>query len=979
MHYQQHCHTLLLRASQIRIKTHTFYCEPTAADLCSVCFALLLGISCRYHNLDTFFQYQPGTSCCHILLLLLGHATQLTNYSSPTTLQMSYVALLAAQADADVAVSCFAQLVLAGSVSVGLCGLAMHDASSSSSSSGSSSGSGNVFGGILTALQQLLHVTATSSSSSRPACMPVAAAARAVSILQSGPVVAAATVAAAAAAASQPPAGNNVNSTVDDGGALPSQPTAGSASSNPAVCKEEPSASTTEAVSPLLAEEDVSQRQPAVSQKRQQRLLGQTNMWPWQQHQQQLGQKGWQQLLAPRPLWTRLPGAKHSTSNTVAVTGPVTNTSSTSTVDLVGHQQQQQQQLGCGLPSYNERSSYLSRFAQESADVGVTTGSCNTLQQQQQQQQKQGYVQHLDMTDMADILAHFDGYITSDGHLIFTSCCDHGSSNWMSSSSGIGLPFYKTHAAGVHWVGGWRNSSSSSSGTVAAAADTGNADSCEQQQQSSGVAADTAAVFAALEAAAAAAAAAPPSAGRPSTQMHTANSAAAISSIPSYLQLQHDFTDGPQQSPPPSIISATNSATASSACDHQYDIQRQQATAIQQSEQFGQPPALAMHAIAGKVLLAAAAAAAATVCCAAAVGSAALPGAAAAAAIGAAAGAAAARSITAAAAAAAAGDLLQDIPLADATASSSELVAAAAAAAAAANRLAGDYIQQGPLAKPLAAEADAITDAKFPLAAAAGAAPAAADQAAAAAAAADQAAAALHNRRAASQSPDVLQLPPSSLRLSAVAVAAAVTGVSEIILHRSGYHFTLSIINHQHRTVLHFDSLGASSNHAGFARIQTISSKTWKDMVDPAAAAAAVAAGRGAAAAVNPWGAYTAVPLPAAAVQRGGLNTCGPHAMFAALSYVADASGFRSSCGCIQGLNDAAGANTAQQQRQQQRQNAKVAAVQGALQQCYQQGLQSSSTHDVDLLVSRAYGAVAAAAAAAGSGIAAAPSPVRAD
>jgi hypothetical protein len=88
--------------------------------------------------------------------------------------------------------------------------------------------------------------------------------------------------------------------------------------------------------------------------------------------------------------------------------------------------------------------------------------------------------------------------------------------------------------------------------------------------------------------------------------------------------------------------------------------------------------------------------------------------------------------------------------------------------------------------------------------------------------------------------------------------------------------------------------------------------------------------------------------------------------MFVALYYIADASGSRSSCGCIQGLNDAAGANTAQQQRQQQRQNAKVAAVQGALQQCYQQGLQSSSSQDVDLLVSQAYRAAAAQQLAAG-------------
>jgi hypothetical protein len=61
------------------------------ASYCAAVFASA-GICCRYHNLDTFFQYHPGTSCCHLLLLLLGHSTQLINLSTPTTLQMSYAA-----------------------------------------------------------------------------------------------------------------------------------------------------------------------------------------------------------------------------------------------------------------------------------------------------------------------------------------------------------------------------------------------------------------------------------------------------------------------------------------------------------------------------------------------------------------------------------------------------------------------------------------------------------------------------------------------------------------------------------------------------------------------------------------------------------------------------------------------------------------------------------------------------------------------
>jgi hypothetical protein len=188
--------------------------------------------------------------------------------------------------------------------------------------------------------------------------------------------------------------------------------------------------------------------------------------------------------------------------------------------------------------------------------------------------------------------------------------------------------------------------------------------------------------------------------------------------------------------------------------------------------------------------------------------------------------------------------------------------------------------------------------------------------------------------------------------------------VSEIILHRSGYHFTLSIANHQHRTLLHFDSLGASLSHSGFLRIADMSSKTWKAMMDPRAVAAAAAArpnDAAAAAAVGcmPWGGCLAVPLPGAAVQRGGLNTCGPHAMFVALSYVANACEIRSSCAARPAaaveyscLATSVGAVQDAKKQQQQQQDAyaeRAAAVQGALQQCYVQGLQGvSSTADVD-------------------------------
>jgi len=81
---------------------------------------------------------------------------------------------------------------------------------------------------------------------------------------------------------------------------------------------------------------------------------------------------------------------------------------------------------------------------------------------------------------------------------------------------------------------------------------------------------------------------------------------------------------------------------------------------------------------------------------------------------------------------------------------------------------------------------------------------------------------------------------------------------SEVILHQSCAHFTLSIINHQHQVCLCFDSLG---NHS------------CPDVTAPEN--------------------YEQVKM---SKRIQGSATCGPHALFAALAYAADMCGLRSSC-----------------------------------------------------------------------------------
>uniref|UniRef100_A0A383VP09 Uncharacterized protein n=1 Tax=Tetradesmus obliquus TaxID=3088 RepID=A0A383VP09_TETOB len=304
------------------------------------------GISCHYHGLETFFQYEPGSSCCHVLLLLLGHASKLINSSSPSTLQMSYAALLGTQQEPDLAVSCFAQLVLEGSVVVGLCGLAMHGSGSSSSSSSGEDGVCGVPAAVIEALRQLLQLTpafSSSSSSSRNAPSRAATAAAAAATvaapvaatfgLLTGPVVA---VTAAAAAITPPPLHPLLPADGYQQQQHPQQqqqqqqqqqeaadrPAAANAWSAGVLHSTAPSQ--LPAAKNFPAKNFSQAAQQSAGQKRQQRLLGQGqgSKWPWQQQQlqqpppllqqqqpqqqqqqQQQGGRGWQQLLAPRPAW----------------------------------------------------------------------------------------------------------------------------------------------------------------------------------------------------------------------------------------------------------------------------------------------------------------------------------------------------------------------------------------------------------------------------------------------------------------------------------------------------------------------------------------------------------------------------------------------------------------------------------------------------------------------------------------------------
>jgi hypothetical protein len=643
------------------------------------------------------------------------------------------------------------------------------------------------------------------------------------------------------------------------------------------------------------------------------------------------------------------------------------------------HMQQQQQQQ---LAPPKKRRSLLSLYAQDEAPKAADAWL-------QQPQQQRGYVQHLDLTDMADVLAHFDGYVAPDGHLFFTSCSDSASGSWLSSSAGIGLPFYISHAAGVHGIHGWQGHIDSSRGSSTVAATSGGSEeaACQQQQQQSADAmAYTAAVFAALDAAA--------SLDEPPA------------SAPDILQNQHPPETPETPATPvcnagPSAESQSVAAQPPTAKGCSWSTATDatlpsQAVADQLSQHWQ-----TMQASASKLLLAAAAAAAATVAAAAVVGVAPLPAAAAAAALSAAAGATAAQLFLAA------GNGQQP----DASSTATPAVSSSSPAA---TKAAAD-VSGSTVAVATAAAVPAVGSS-----APAGTKPAA-DAAGFTAAAAPPPPPLNSNASPASSSSNTIPgaaaaaaapAPPTST----TSPSPSITGVSEIILHRSGYHFTLSIINHQHHTLLHFDSLGATLSHAGFAAVGSLSRKTWNGMMDAATAAAtAASAGCGvanasysaatAAAAARsggpPWDGFLAVPLPGAAVQRAGLNTCGPHVMFVALLYVADTCRFRSSCSAASAALDAASTAAAavtqtlrrdgesmgccdgageidhrcpadaeanyQQQQQQQQHNmaARAAAVQSALQRCYRQGVRNMGSADVDVLVSHTYTAAVAAAAAA--------------
>jgi hypothetical protein len=89
--------------------------------------------------------------------------------------------------------------------------------------------------------------------------------------------------------------------------------------------------------------------------------------------------------------------------------------------------------------------------------------------------------------------------------------------------------------------------------------------------------------------------------------------------------------------------------------------------------------------------------------------------------------------------------------------------------------------------------------------------------------------------------------------------AAAAAACSEVILHLNGAHYTLSILNHEQKVYMYFDSLGRASP---------------PDVLSPPAG-------------------YRQLIL---SQRTQSAATCGPNALFVALAYIADHQRLRTSC-----------------------------------------------------------------------------------
>ena len=368
-----------------------------------------------------------------------------------------------------------------------------------------------------------------------------------------------------------------------------------------------------------------------------------------------------------------------------------------------------------------------------------------------------------DVHDISSILHHFDGFVTDDDHLIFTSCQNLVTNTWWPTSADLSLPFYQQQE--MRWIphvlqgrsstirGSSNTAVTTTSTSISRAADEGDpgliglGSGVELQQSTVGAAAEAKAELAAASS----------TKGSPAhSPVATAGAAAA---------------GGTSYDAPP--IFAAPAAAASAAVG---------VAAMAAQALVGLSTVAAFTAAAGDAILTAAVLGTAT-----AVAVAAIP-------------------ISAVAAVAAASAI--SVPAAKAllAAQSATLSESAAAAPTA----------QQPKAATIVPEADRTISVSV------------------------------------AAVPSLPAAPPAAVPLTPPAC-------SKIILHLNSSHYTVSIINHQERMLLYFDSLGG------------------------AAVPKALSVPKG----------YMTTVLSFRAQSQA---TCGPHALFVALAYVSDFHRFRSSC-----------------------------------------------------------------------------------
>jgi hypothetical protein len=405
-----------------------------------------------------------------------------------------------------------------------------------------------------------------------------------------------------------------------------------------------------------------------------------------------------------------------------------------------------------------------------------------------------------DVHDVSSILHNFDGFITDDNHFITTSCHNLVTNTWWLTSSDLSLPFYRQQM--MRWIPPVCHvtcpTSSTSSSTSSSSTDGSKArTAADEAAHASDSVVDDAGCWSKQTGQAAAAAAA--AAAAEEQQQAGVEKAAGGTQIGKRLAVTTAAAAGGHEGPGGETYSVATPPAATGPSAGGYTLPLVEAPAAAAAGAVG-VAVMATQAVVGLSTAAAFSAAAGNAVLAAAVF-----------------GVATAVAIAAVPAAAVAG-----VAAAAAVVTAAKLPPAAAATARTAH--AATLITSEAAAAPLETDKDAVSIAARP---------------------------------AAPQ--NALNKASPMMPIAAAFPAVAAPACSEIVLHLNSGHYTLSIINHQQRSLLYFDSLGGT------------------------AVPKALTIPRG----------YSTTVLSFRAQSQA---TCGAHALFVALAYISDFQQLRSSC-----------------------------------------------------------------------------------